>query len=174
MDLFNSLNDPQKHVKCEIYPVEVPNKAASNSLSFAGELFDKASGRWTVLNDNSKSDVWGSPWRFVTFIETDFDDEILSHEYAKTLWEYIEFELNKNQAINYSANVAVNTEYYFGNDINSTRSKLYNDFTQTLEVRISWSITDNNLIRNLKLWDKIMHKVIDEKYLVNSRLHSLL
>lgn len=177
-EILLSLANANAVCQCDIVETNVPTKSAPYAVALEGHIGDVASGRFTVLYNPAKKDVWGSAIRIVTFIETDHSekgeqDAEYDAEYVQNIWKYYNNDLIKGSAFQVSANISTSQDYYFGDGMGGPNSELINETQKSFEMRVSWSVKSTDILPQIKVWDKMMHRSAGLKYLAHSKLGTM-
>lgn len=140
--------------------VPAPTRLAPHSLALSGEVYatrgpdeeSAATGRFVLLHDPSAPEPWEGEWRVVTYAKATVEPE-LGHDpvVGQAGWSWL-IEALEERGVGWTAEagaVTCVTSESFG--ALSDRAA-----TVELEIRASWTPTDDRIEKHLQAWGDLL------------------
>ena len=162
-DEFADVVDALKkaHIRDEVVLTEVPapRRLAPFGVAFSAEVLhpkhpDDAigAGRFVLLYDPEGQDAWGGTWRVVTFARAELDAEMAADPILGAIgWTWLKESLTAQDA-GYTAEAGTVTRVV-NESFGGMRDR---PIAVELEVRASWTPTDDDIVNHLQAWVTLM------------------
>jgi hypothetical protein len=157
---LESLKNLKHRVELVVEEIESPRGLGEHAVSYAAELPNKATesanhgvGRIVFVYDESQSAIWGSNMRIIAYGKSPLAavDRGVEEEPAPWYWALLIQSLKQNGAgyTHEAGTVSVLTSQGMG--------ALADDApTNQIELRASWSPTDNNFLPHFNAWQDLI------------------
>ena len=150
----------QVRLRPEVHLEEIPapQRIAPHSLALSGEVVrpgtdeSLASGRFVALFDPAAPEAWESSWRVVTFVRAQLEPELGADPLLGEVgWSWLTDAIHANGA-GYRA---------LGGTVTRVLSESFGalvdrDSEVEIEVRASWSPTEDDLGEHLRIWSELL------------------
>jgi hypothetical protein len=161
-DVLRSLSALKSTMKLK--EITAPNVARHAVAIDAYLEPDSATGRFVVLYDAEKTQLWGSALRVVTYIEADLSaDFVKSEEFTDDVFARFEFYLQKTGASLIGGTITTTTDRHYGNYLD----KFFTGHQpiSTIEARISWTPQIPDIAGDFLAFEKMMYLTAQRQYI---------
>jgi hypothetical protein len=150
----------------------VAPKISQHAVAIAACLEpDSTTGRFVVLYDENKVEVWNSPLQVVVYIEADLlQDDDNGTNYVDDIFNRFDFGIQKIGGTQISGTVTTITDRYYGNNFNVNSKKKWESETQVqetssaIEIRISWTPRLSDISADFLVFEKMMYTIAGRQY----------
>lgn len=166
---MESLQDANKTSSIRLVECEPPKKLAKHSVGIEGYLDpDIATGRFVVLYDPLKRDLWGDSTRILAYTEADLDTKMYKQcDYASQIWAHYLKELEKIKAHHATSTITVTSDNYYGDigalDLGVPSIGSTQEASHGIEIRASWTAASTSVLTDLQVWEKMMLQIAGVK-----------
>jgi hypothetical protein len=169
VEILESLQDANKSSSIRLIECDPPKKLSKCSVGIEGYLDpDIATGRFVVLYDPLKNELWGGDTRVMTYTEADLNADMYKKcDYADQIWAHYLKELERIGAASATSTITVTSDHYYGDiealDLGLPSVGACRESSQGIEIRASWTASSRSLLKDLQVWEKMMLQIAGVK-----------
>lgn len=156
--VVDALREAQLRPEIRLEEIPAPQRIAPHSLALRAEVVSagdgdpQATGRFVLMHDPAAPDAWESTWRVVTFASAELEPELASDPLLGEVgWSWLTDAFHARgagfHALGGTVTRVVNESFGSLSDRESSVE---------MELRASWSPSDDDVVEHLEVWAELL------------------